>query len=198
MSLKLNKRQKLIVINLLLCYQVILAQTKNEREERVDLSDFPEAAQQVLQQLPKTKRLKFYKETDGNIKSFEAKFKYKKRHYSLEFSTNGSIEDIEIIVKEQELPALFKSKIDTYFNANFSKTKLIKIQKQYVYKAGDSTNDFIKAALKNQSNAVINYEIIAEITEKAKRSLREFTFNSNGQFINSRTIILPSYGHVLY
>ena len=86
---------KLKTFIFLLCFcQFVFCQTKNEKEKRIPLAEFPEAAKAVIKNLPDDcKRLKFYKETDGEKQSFEVKFKYKRKRYSLEFSEDGNIED---------------------------------------------------------------------------------------------------------
>jgi hypothetical protein len=48
------------------------------------------------------KRVKFYKESDGDKISFEAKFKYKKQHFSVEFFASGVLEDIEILINKKK------------------------------------------------------------------------------------------------
>lgn len=191
-------RFKLLI--LLLCLgQIAISQTKNEKEERVALSNFPQAAQTLLETLPKDcRRIKFYSETDGQKKSFEAKFKYKGQRFSLEFSENGEIEDLEVQTKIKAIDDTKRNNITNYFDTTFSKSKLIKIQKQYVYNSELDTELFLAQILSGSTNIAPNFEIVAEVKIEKQRELREFTFDSSGDFLNYRTINPTSYEHVLY
>lgn len=191
---------KLKLLFVILCFgQFVLCQTKNEKEERVSLSEFPEAAQKVIKVLPEQcKRINFYKETDGEKHSFEAKFKYKGKRYSLEFSQQGIIEDLEITTKFKTLNESIKTKINAYFTSNYTKHKHIKIQQQYVYNSQIEPSTFTNNILTQSSNQTPNFEIIAEVKANKKRYLGEFTFNQTGDFLNFRTLKATSYEHVLY
>lgn len=189
----------LLAVLTLISLQALLSQSKNEKEERIKRSDFPEKIQNIIKSLPKEcKRLKFYKETDGTKKSYEVKFKYKKQHYSLEFSEKGMIEDIEVLTKLNDIKLPIKKQIKIYFKQSFDKHKLIKIQKQYVYSKEIKPSQFIIDVLNKKAKATINFEIIAEVKSKKTREIREFTFNNNGQFLRDRTLNLTSYEHDLY
>lgn len=191
--------KRLIVLLVLgLSFGFCLSQTKNEREERIDFKDLPETIEIIVDEFPKEiKKLKFYKESDGEHHSYEVKFKYNSTYYSVEFDTIGNIEDIEILIKERHFKNPVKSIIESYFNKTFKKVKIIKIQKQFVFSDAFSANAFISKVLDESIETTINYEIIAEVTDASKRNIREFTFNQNGEFINYRTLSQPYYGHVL-
>ena len=83
-----------------LCFQFSYTQYKNEREFRIRKSQFPSAAISIIEDnVVGIKRLKFYKETDSNKVSFEAKLKMDKLWYSLEFNKEGVSKNIEILIK---------------------------------------------------------------------------------------------------
>lgn len=179
--------------------QFVFSQTKNEKEERITKSEFPNAAIAVVNNLPKNcKRLKFYKETDGEKQSFEVKFKFKRKRYSLEFSKDGVIEDLEVLTKFKTINEEKKSNIEGYFRSSFSKHKLIKVQKQFVYHSKLDALTFVNDILNNTSDKDPNFEIIAEVKTNKKRDIREFTFDESGTFVNFRILNPTSYEHVLY
>ena len=191
-------KTKLLIICLSLA-QLIFSQTKNEKEARIEVSEFPEKAQNIIKVLPENcKQLKFYKETDGEKHSFEAKFKYKKQRYSLEFSTNGIIEDIEISTKFKDILNPFKDSIKAYFKNNFKKHKFIKIQKQYSYSQKTDSKQFLIDIMSQNTKTAPNFEIIAEVKTDKDRIIKEFTFNNDGSFISARILNPTSYEHVLY
>ena len=184
---------------LLCCINFSYSQTKNEKEERINASEFPALAQNVIALLPQNcKRLKFYQETDGDKQSFEAKFKCNKKHFSLEFSKLGEIEDIELLVKFRRLDLQTKTQLKSYFKQSYKKYRLIKIQKQYVYNAETTPLQFLNSIFTNNSIVEPNFEIIAEVTGNQDRLIMEFTFNNKGSVLNKRVLSPMSYEHVLY
>ena len=182
-----------------LCCSFGFSQAKNEKEERIPVSEFPEIAQNYFDFIShKVKYLKFYKETDGEKQSFEAKFKLNKRYYSIEFDTLGKLEDIEIVINKRHISKKVYKQIDTYFASHFKKTRLLKTQKQYVNNTNDTDALFIQKIIKNQRNNRADFEIIADIKTHKTHELREFSFDSNGIFKTSRVVTSSSYEHALY
>ncbi|RZV56087.1 MAG: hypothetical protein EX254_10985 [Flavobacteriaceae bacterium] len=186
-------------ILLLLISFSLLGQVKDEKEIRIPASAFPEDALQLLSQLPEnTKRLKYFKETDSSKTSFEAKFKYNRKRFSVEFTEDGILEDIEVIWKLKEIDQETNRNIIDYYEANFERHKLIKLQKQYKNVSDIGLNEVMQNALQNKQHTPIFYEIIAEVKTKEKRVIKEFTFNRSGHYISSRILKPSSYEHILY
>ena len=177
---------------------MVFAQQKNEVEVRIKQEDFPQKALSLLKELPKhSKRIRYYKETDNDKTSFEVKLKIKRVKYSIEFDTDGNLEDVEITISHKALPADISSKINTYLSTTYKKYHLLKIQKQYVNPSDSSASDTLKKAFSNIDSPV-NYELIAEVSSGSERSLKEFTFDHSGVFISQREISASSYEYVLY
>ncbi len=175
------------------------SQVKNEKEERISISEFPKVTQSYFNNFSKkVKLLKFYRETDGKKQSFEAKFKIKKLHYSIEFDTNGKLEDIEILIRQKHIPESIFSNIFNYFDTSFKNSRLLKIQKQYINHTETSDKEFIQQIVSYPNDRYTHFEIIAEIKTKETRELREFTFDKHGKFESSRKVISSSYEHALY
>lgn len=174
-------------------------QSKNEKEERIDKSIFPKKAQTYFDGLQeKVSYLKFYKETDGDRSSYEAKFKINRLHYSVEFDTIGRLEDIEIVIKKRHISKSTFSNISDYFDTNFKKVRFIKIQKQYVNCTSNSDEHFIKHIIQDPYDKHTHFEIIAEVKTNEGRILKEFTFTNKGVFEKSRLVSSSSYEHALY
>ena len=182
-----------------LCVSFSYSQVKKEKEERIPASEFPEKTRTYFNTISQdVKYLKFYREIDGNKKSYEVKFKYKREHYSVEFDTLGNLEDIEVVIKKKYIPKKAKTIIWDYFQANFKKTILVKIQKQYVNTTTNTDKQFIQHILEKPYNKHTHFEIIAEIKTKKVHELREFTFDRHGKFEKSRQVMTSSYEHALY
>lgn len=191
-------KTKTLLILMFIC-QFVFSQTKNEKEERISQSEFPEAAIAVVNNLPEDcRRLKFYKETDGETYSFEVKFKYERKYYSLEFYNDGRIEDIEVLTKFKNLNDSVRGNISNYFKASFSKYRFIKVQEQFVKPSELDDTNFINDVLDNTSKVSPNFEIIAEVKSDANHDIREFTFNHTGEIMDFRILNPGSYDHVLY
>ena len=198
---------KLIVLDMtkfsflfVICFTTLsFSQSKNEKEERIDASEFPQTALNHFNEISnQVKYLKLYKEIDGDKQSFEAKFKLKKLHYSVEFDTLGKLEDIEIVIKEKYIPRPLLKTILTYFESNSQKVRFIKIQKQYVNHSKKTDQQFINYVLDSPVGKNTHFEIIAEIKINGERFLKEFTFKNTGEFEKSRPVSSSSYDHALY
>ncbi|MGZ0015371.1 hypothetical protein [Yeosuana sp. AK3] len=175
------------------------SQIKNEKEERINASDFPEVLQSYFNTISnQVNHLKFYKETDGKKYSYEAKFKFKKHLYSVEFDANGVLEDIEMVIKKKQIPKEAMLVISNYFNTHYDKTHLIKIQKQYKNNTTHSDQQFIDNVLSNAISDHSYFEIVAETKQHGERQLQELIFKNDGTFVNARLVTISSYGHVLY
>ncbi len=175
------------------------SQSKDEQEKRIKLEAFPAEAQALLQSLPdNSKKLKFYKETDSLKISYEAKFKFNKRYYSIEFDNNGILEDIEVLIKKKKLDKALLKMLTNFYKTSYKSYKFIKIQEQYIPKSHPNESVILDLLNGNPSSFEINYEIIAEVKSKAKREIREFTFDNTGQLIKSRPLKSSSYEHIMY
>lgn len=186
-------KSKNILVLLLLLSSFCFSQTKNEKEERILQKNFPEKTSLSVSLIKlKSKRILFYKETNNTKISFETKFKFNKHRYSIEFSENGTLEDVEKTLKND------LNEIETFFNKNYDKWSLKKVQKQYIFNAKTKQHIFINNILKNEEDSAFNFEIIAEVKEKKSYSLKEFLFDSKGNHLSTKNIATSSYGHVLY
>ncbi|TXE09599.1 hypothetical protein FUA26_08910 [Seonamhaeicola algicola] len=184
---------------LLFCNALCFSQVKNEKEERIKQAHFPELASSYFSFIANNASyLKFYKETDGEKVSFEAKFKLNKLHYSVEFDSIGTLEDIEILIKQKHIPKASLQKIKRHFSDKFEKIRFIKIQKQFINNSSKTDKQFIEHIVNNPNQKPTHFEIIAEIKTKERHELRELTFNENGTFKKSRKVTSASYEHALY
>ncbi|MDG5490405.1 hypothetical protein [Psychroserpens sp. SPM9] len=175
------------------------AQTKNEKESRIPLTEFPNESQILLKTIiKKVKRSRFYKETDGSKLSFESKFKYNKYWFSVEFNNLGTLEDIEVLVKEKHLSKPVKTAIRSYLKTNTTKYEIIKIQEQYVYSSDHSEATFLNSILENRTTLSSNYELIVAMKSQKTWELKELTFDEKGDFIKARNLQQDSYEYIMY
>lgn len=191
-------RYNCLLFLVLLYSTTLFCQLKQERESRISKAEFPTIAIELLQPYTTSvKRLRFYKEQDGKKFSYEAKFKKDRLRYSVEFSENGQLEDVEFIIKAIDIPDESFNNIQSYLQANYRKHRIKKIQQQYVLNEG-TAEALLKTAFQNLLNAKITYELIVATKDKDGFSEYEITFNAQGAHLSTRRSIDPNYDHVLY
>lgn len=176
------------------------SQYKYEKESRISEEAFPKEALRFLKEvLPSNlSKIKYYSEQDSLKQSFEAKFKLNKKRFSVEFDTQGILEDIEITIKKKELPKATLDSMQSYFETNFDKVRYKKIQIQFRNTSASNDPYSFKKVFFAETNQRHYYEIIAEVKKDSKRDFIEITFDAVGKFINYRTVKSSSYEHILY
>ena len=187
-----------IFIGLLCFFQVGFAQNKYEKESRIKKESFPEKAYDLISTyLENAKRVRFYQELDSTKKSFEAKFKKGRLHYSVEFNAEGDLEDVEFVIREFDIPEDTWNTIKSYLSSNYPKLRIKKIQQQHPL-TEDDPEKTVYEAFQNLMLPHINYEIIFSSKKERKFQSYEALFNAEGNLVNIRKSFPPSYDHVLY
>ena len=179
-----------------------VAQVKYEKEERIPIDDLPSVVQALLPQLQfNAKRIRYYREFDGDKESYEVKFKKHGTHFSIEFSQDGSLEDIEMLIKKSDLP----SSVMTSLNDTFPRCKLTRIQKQFVHPKDADPANTLRIVLSDHHDALnhklideANYEIEAQCVTKNGLQKKELLFSSGGKLLSTRTIIAEADDHIIY
>ncbi len=176
----------------------VFGQTKREREYRIDLEEFPSSSYKILQPyLEDAKRIRFYKEEDGEKQSFEAKFKKGRLKYSVEFDSTGQLEDVEFIIKENDFPSDVLRSVEAYLSNEFKKHRIKKMQQQY-FNDSQGPAKTLRNAFQNLLIPELRYELIVNGRGKGPWRSFELLFDSEGNHISTRTIVTPKYDHVLY
>ncbi|NNC62379.1 MAG: hypothetical protein HKO11_08570 [Eudoraea sp.] len=182
-----------------LCCSPTFAQAKYEREFRIRKSQFPQnALEQIEDQIKDARRLRFYKEIDSATISFEAKFKKDRLHYSVEFNSEGELEDIEVLIKEVDIPTDVFASVSDYLKGNCLNFKIRRLQQQYPVTEKQKMGKVIRDAFQNLILPYINYEMVVFCKTAAGREEYEYLFNSEGVFISRRKSLPPNYDHILY
>lgn len=175
------------------------AQNKYEREFRIRKSQFPEKAYILLkEELQNAKRVRYYKEVDSSKISYEVKFKKDRLFYSVEFDASGELEDVEVLIKEEDIPNSSFEAIEAYLKGYFTKYRIRKIQQQYTLAAFGSISNTLKNAFQNMIDPKINYELIVGGSIDGGYQDYEILFDAEGKFINMRKSLPANYDHVLY
>lgn len=178
------------------CSSNLIAQEKFEKESRIKGDDVPTEAQLFIDSLNIANKVKWYKEQGLNRQSIEAKFKYDKARYSVEFNTLGHIEDIEIEVNFEDLESNLKETIILQLKADCSKHNIVKVQKQYT--GLESHLLSIVKTDKTNSSLTIKYELIIRCRQQKKVNLFEYLFNDTGELISTSKIVFKNSSHLEY
>jgi len=186
----------LFTLSAVCCSCLTFGQKKFERESRIKEKELPKNMVEKLKPyLNNVKRLKYYEEFDGSSTSYEAKFIYYDNKFSVEFSNEGDLQDVEVIRCFEELPHTVQNNIVEYLypNNNF---KIKKTQKQFSGSGPDQ--QIIEDALANIDNDTIRYELIVEVQPEKNWSEFEMLFDADGKFISKKLVIQREEDHVLY
>lgn len=189
-----------ILVTILLTAPVAgLAQAKYEREFRIRKTQFPPAGLEVAAPfLEGTRRVHYYQETDSNRVSYEIKFKKGRLRYSVEFSAEGELEDIELGIKPVDIPANTWEAIEAHLTDTLGKHRTVKIQQQYPRAAFASDSETFRMAFQNMLLPEIRYEIMVQA--RGDKGFREYEvlYDHQGLFLSMRESLPPNYDHVLY
>ncbi|MFC2148050.1 hypothetical protein ACFLR9_05720 [Bacteroidota bacterium] len=192
-------RSLAVLVLVLFQFSMVNSQVKVEREHRIKKNQFPETAHEFIQEkLEEAKKIRFYKETDTAKISYEAKFKKDKLYYSIEFDESGKLEDIEISIKEVDVPEDSWSKITKFLNEKFAKFKIRKIQQQYPITSDETAETTLNNAFQNLLIPSLNYELIVRGKIQDVHSDFEILFGAEGDFIIMKESLPANYDHVLY
>lgn len=189
-------------IRILLCFLLpimcnVHAQNKNEYEHRISRAEFPESALETLNNLPENlKKQRFLKELDNSKSSFETKFKHSGQWYSIEFSEQGILEDVEIYTKFKNLSKTVKKSIKTSLDRDYKRHKIFKVQLQFLKDKGATY--LLNNQLKNKDLKPDSYEVVAALKDSEGWNLYELTYANNGELLLKRLIERTSYEHILY
>ena len=154
------------------------SQIKFEQEKRISKSNVPEKALRFVEGLPLTKKIKWYKEISQDGITIEAKSCHNKNKYSIEFTDQGEIIDIEKKENFKYLENKIKAKINSELDSIFAKYIIKKTQIQYT-DLKDEIN-FIFEESDTENSAEPNYELIVRGKDKGIFSTYEITFDHNG------------------
>lgn len=190
--------KKSIFFLFLISFSVFAQNKKIERERRISEEEMPEKALRLLnaEKPEKARRIKFYLETDGEKASYEAKFKYRGHRYSVEFDTLGQLQDIEVELKNRDLPEHIFREITIYLTNDSEKHKIEKIQAQFVTSESAARN--FQRSLNFESNKPQNYEVIVVLKKDDQFHKFEMLFDDSGKFIRKREITRNNYDYIIY
>lgn len=173
------------------------AQVKNETEKRIKKKEVPsEVMNWFKDAYENTKRVKWFYQTDGDKKVYEAKLLHQGKKHSVEILPNGEAVNIEILIDFDSIDPEVKELIENYLTSNYSKFKIKKTQRQYIG-SSDDLEDFIDED-ELDDDLVINYEIEFYGKNDKENELWEGLFSAEGKLIERRKIKLKATDNLDY
>lgn len=172
------------------------AQTKFEKEVRISLDSVPASARNFVASAPFNKKIKWYKEYFENGTSFEAKTRFQGLKYSVEFSRDGSLEDIEVQRKWKALPASARKEMEAYLESRFKKYSVYKLQFQY----SGAPQDLLEWLQNNASTSAVSlrYEVVINTKINGQFKRFELLFDADGAFVKSAEIVVKNADNIEY
>lgn len=181
-------RPIVVLLTLFTFYLQGFAQVKYEKETRLKNKDVPARAKNFVDSMHFKSNVKWYKETGFSTSSFEAKTKFDDKSYSIEFSEDGSFEDIEIEIESNEMPSETSDNVSRYLSEKHPGYSIKKIQIQY---SGNPkvVLDYFRNK-KSDIGLVTNFEIVISCKLDGSFTMIEYLFSGNGEFIKKAPIVL--------
>lgn len=190
------KKTIALVSCLLFCW-VGFAQQKFEKESRIKQEDVPENARAYVESLfSDGPSVKWYREESLNGISVEGKTKQEEGIYSIKFTTEGQLLDVELTRSFDDLPQEIQEEIEDYFSDHFDRYRIKKVQVQWV---GDA--DILRGVIKRKDfdqDFQTNYEIEFSGRKDRKSNPYEALFDQEGDHIETQEIIPRNISHLLY
>ena len=186
-SILLKKNILAISVIFLLSFQGF-SQSKYEKEFRIKAKDVPSSALAFVDSMTFDSKVKWDKEIGLNDVTIEAKAKFKNERHSIEFSENGIFQDVEIVVKPNQIPFDAFSKISGILSQRHKKHKIEKVQVQY---SGDRNLvlRFLRENRNNTNGITINFEVVISTKLNGNYIMLEYLFSETGEYVASNQII---------
>jgi hypothetical protein len=161
---------------------------KVERESRIDREEVPEKALNFIERLGDTSNEKWYSEENLDGKAIEVKMKRFGSRYSVKFTTEGNLVDVERDLKWRQIPEEVAEEIIEELEEEFDKLKWEKIQIQFIA----DPEEMLAYLKKNKEKDEIEtyYEIVFQGKKEGSYKLYEFLFDYEGEIVE-RSRILP-------
>ena len=172
----------------------LLGQQKFEKEFRITEKEAPAKAISFIKEAPFDRRIKWYREESNNGQSIEAKTRYRKILFSVEFDTLGNVEDVELKIPFHNITESTIKVIEAHFENDFDKWKVVKTQVQWIGADKDLISQI--KGLDPKSSFAKNFEIVVEGKSNGEFKLYEFLFSNSGEIIRKDEIIPQRTDHL--
>jgi hypothetical protein len=165
------------------------AQTKTEREVRIKAEEVPVSARDFVDEALRNSqqvKVRWYREYFTGGSSIEAKYKYQGKRYSIEFSSEGKLEDIEVEISWTDIPSTHRNLLRNSLDNEFLKWKISKVQEQRTGMDSDLSR-FISD--NRDENLDLKYEIVIRGKTEEEVAYFELLIGLDGEVLKQSRIV---------
>jgi len=193
----------LVVVSMLFGSLQLQAQQtgKIEYERKVSKQEVPtEILRELQEYIEEGRRIRYFKEFDGTSYSWEVKLIYEGKHFSIEYSADHTLLDIEQLVHWRLAGSNLRENLRKLFEQNYSRFKILRVQHTFLPPTGVARLDFIENVLDDDRPTANYFEIVAEVVSATTMELAqyEYIFDSAFKLISKRRIIPLSDVNLLF
>jgi hypothetical protein len=198
----MNAKILFTFVLLLLFHQVSYTQDlKEEVENSINRQEMPAFALEALEEFLEDQTvtdIEYYRETDGETTTFEAKLNWQGYPYSIEFSEEGHLLDIEQLIEFIEIPEEVQQRIKATIEEQFSRSRITRVQRQFIAEEEDEDGeDVIEDLLENDmDDLLVRYELEIEAQNRREMGSFEMLFDERGELIQRRKIVRRSLDNI--
>lgn len=189
-------KKYILLIVLFSQFTLSYSQDKQEREYRIKRSEVSAKALQYVERNFEGVRIKWYGEENLDGKAIEAKGKRDGKLYSVKFSTDGDLQDIEMVVSFNSIPENVKNAVEKNLDKRFSKFRIQKTQIQWV---GDAAE--LAALIRGEKitgTYATNYEITLQGTKDRRTDYYEVLADYKGEIVRESRIVQRTNQNLIY
>lgn len=173
---------------------------KDEVERSISKDEMPEKATTLIDEFwPDLGGIKYFRETDDTVTTFEVKLTWRDAQYSIEFSPEGNVLDVEELISFHTIPETTGNHITRDMESQFSSYRITRIQRQYIARDEDDEDDadFIDDILeKDAEDYEIRYEIVLDGQNREELGSFELLYSDSGSLIEKRRIVRRSLDNI--
>lgn len=187
----MGKKWHTLSVFLLMVLTSVSYGQKREIERAVASSEVPESARNWLETAYQGHgKTKWYFQTDGEKEVYEAKLKWKRNWHSVEFTPEGDIRNVEILIRTRDLDQEVRVNMFRYLSGEYSSFKIDRLQIHYTG-SSSALRDLI-AGDNTGPELVREYEVEFVGRKNGVSTLWEGQFDKSGNFMEKRKIELSS------
>lgn len=174
---------------------------KQEYEKDIKEEEVPaEILELIKPMLEESRRIRYYEEYDGEKTGYEIKMLWRDRQLSVEFYADGRLMDIEELISYKEIEEEAREEIAEYFEEEFEKHKIQRLQRQYTpEEEDDEDEELIEDFMEDdREDLTIRYEIVVRVKSDEMYGPYELLFDDEGELLDVQKIERRSLDNVLY
>lgn len=191
----------LVFAALLPVLQARAQDVKDEVETSISREEMPERALSLLEPiLSGARKARFYRETNGDLVSYESKVKWQGHQYSIEFTEDGSLLDAEKLVRYGSLPREVREAVHARIEKEFGRHRVRRTQVQFsAGRPGVSDQELIGMLGRSEPGpATVRYELEVDVMAAPHLGAYELLFDPDGNLLEQRKIVRRSLDNILY